>query len=103
MSNVDTLAATPFIIGAKRMRNSPENSKNGQNFSLNLVTTWLTSFVCGGLLLVDLNSLAASDDASRIMATNRASGALPAFNRFVIEKRWLAESICKKHEQHLSS
>ena len=66
-------------------------------------TIWLTICLCGGLLLGEFNCVAASEDAPKIMATNRAPAALPAFARFVTQKRLLAEGICKKHEHHLPS
>src|SRR5580698_1817034 len=77
--------------------------KTGQSYSLNAVATWLTCFICCGLPPLDFNSLAATEDTPKLTATNRASDVLPAFARFVTEKHLLAESICKKHDEPLSS
>jgi hypothetical protein len=62
----------------------------------------LTSFVCGGFLLVRF-SCSADSEPAKSMGTNAAPGVRAAFSRFVTEKRLLAEIICKAHEQRLSS
>jgi hypothetical protein len=65
-------------------------------------STWIASFLCSGFLIVGFDC-AASEAAPTAIATNRVPDVLPVFAGFAAEKRALAESICKKHDQHLSS
>jgi hypothetical protein len=66
-------------------------------------TIWLTSSVCVGLLLSESGCGVASGAVPAITATNSPSDVPSAFDRFVNEKLSLAQTIGKKHEQHLSS
>jgi|SRR5579859_4497438 len=66
-------------------------------------TTWLTGSVCAGLLLSECGCGVTSGAVPSIIVTNSPLDVPSTFDRFVNEKLSLAETIGKKHGQHLSS